>query len=87
MKYISNNQIDNLLENYEQAGGEIIQLEEGSLGYGLIALVNNGLNLKQFIIEERFENEWSSEHVLYTYAKRNIAKRYLKLIEQYYDAK
>lgn len=80
-KEISFNEIDNLIENYIDKGGEVYNLDNGSLGYGTIIFLNNGLSLKQFVVEERYLNEWSSTHVLKIY-NNELPQKYIKMIEE-----
>ena len=46
IKYISNEQIKDLTNRYINAGGEVVEIVPGTLGYGTTLLLNNGQNLK-----------------------------------------
>lgn len=74
-------QIYDLIENYQNAGGDVITLDEGCLGFGIVAFVNNGLKLKEFILEEYYLTAWSSGHRLKVYP-RGLPKKYLKMIDK-----
>lgn len=82
VKYISNEQIKDLTNRYINAGGEVVEIVPGTLGYGTTLLLNNGHNLKEFVIEEYYLNEWSSGHRLLTYNK-GISKKYQDMLEKY----
>ncbi len=79
MKNLTSSQIDNLIANYLQKNGEVIQIEEGSLGHGFLILT--GEKLKTTIVNEFFINEWSSGHKVRMYNK--IPKKYQTLIENH----
>lgn len=72
--------IENLINTYMNNGGEMYQIEEGSLGYGFIILHDYSHKLKTAIIQEYYINEWSSGHKVRFYNK--CPQKYLKLIEQ-----
>lgn len=74
------NQVENLINQYLSAGGEMIQIEEGVLGHGFIILYDDGTNkLLQIVIKETYLNEWSSAHKIRRY--KILPKKYLKLLE------
>lgn len=75
-------QIYNLIENYQNAGGDVITLNDGVLGFGVVAFVNNGLKLKEFILEEYYINPWASGHRLKIYPHGGLPKKYLKMIDK-----
>lgn len=79
---IGTKDIEKLIQKYIDNGGEYIELYEGTLGYGVIALVDARGKLKQFIIKEVYLNEWSSTHTITTYAKRGLPKKYDKKLEE-----
>lgn len=83
-KYVDCQTIQNLIEKYVDAGGIVVEIIPGCLGYGTILLLSNGNNLKEFVIEEYYLNEWSSGHRLLTYNK-GISKKYKAMLEKYED--
>lgn len=68
--------VENLINLYTDKGGEVVELVEGVLGYG--TTVCFGDKLKFCVIQERFENEWSSVHTIRLYNK--IPKKYESLL-------
>lgn len=40
IKYISNEQIKDLINRYVNAGGEVVEVIQGTLGYGTTLLLN-----------------------------------------------
>lgn len=79
--------IDRYTENCRKVNKEpdIITLQEGSLGYGVMVLKCDGF--KTAIIQERYLNCWSSGHTIRLYNK--TPKKYLMLVarkeEEYGD--
>lgn len=73
--------VQNLINIYLEKGGEVLQIEEGGVGYGFIILIGEGL--KTTIIKEVYLNEWSSAHTIRKYNK--CPKKYEKIIEEYYE--
>lgn len=73
--------VKNLIDKYIKNGGNLIELESGTLGYGTVVLVDTTGKLKQFIIHEIALNEWASTHKITTYAKRGLPKKYEKQLE------
>lgn len=72
-------QINQLINQYTNKGGELYQIQEGCLlDYGLAILY--GENLKTIIIKEKYLNEWSSAYTLRLYNK--IPKKYEKMLEE-----
>jgi len=76
MRYYTVESLEKLMRRYAEKGGEVVQVEEGCLGLGVVVLRNNGLRLKQYIIKERYLNEYSSIHTCETYARRPLPKKY-----------
>lgn len=75
------NAIKNLIDKYINAGGEFYELEEGCLGYGVCVLISEeSKKLKQFVIKEKYLNEWSSGHTVTGYKK--LPKKYEKMLER-----
>lgn len=73
---------ENLIERYIECGGEVVTLEEGSLGLGLTMC--HGEGLKTAIINEVYVNEWTSRHTVRMY--NDMPKKYEKMLEEYWDA-
>ena len=69
---------ENLMQRYEEKGGEIIQIYEGGVGLGLIVCYGKGL--KTVIISEVYLNAWSSAHSIRMYNK--MPEKYRKLVEK-----
>ena len=55
-------QIDELISVYLDRGGEVFQIEEGTLGHGHLVLWAPGC--KFATIRERYLNPWSSAHTI-----------------------
>lgn len=71
-------QINQLINQYTDKGGELYPVEEGCLlDYGLAILKGEGL--KTIIIKEKYLNEWSSAYTLRLYNK--TPKKYEKILE------
>lgn len=68
---------EDVMNQYINAGGEVITLEEGVLGLGLVVCFGEGL--KTCIITERYLNEWSSGHIIRFYNK--MPKKYATMID------
>ena len=68
---------EEVINRYINAGGEVLTLEEGVLGLGLVVCF--GESLKTCIIQERYLNEWSSGHTIRFYNK--MPKKYAAMIE------
>lgn len=69
--------ISRLINLYGENGGNIWEIEEGCLGYGLTILT--GDKLKTAVIQEYYINEWSSGHKVRFYNK--IPKKYQDMID------
>lgn len=84
MTYRSFEYINNLINKYLNAGGEVATLQEGSLGYGTMLLyAPKEAKLRTFIIQERFLNEWSSTHTIRGY--NNIPDKYQKMLDKVFE--
>lgn len=81
MKYYDLESCEKLIDNYIEKGGEVVTLQEGCLGLGLI--VCYGHNLKTTVIKEIPINEWSSVHKIRMYNK--MPKKYEDMIEKCYQ--
>lgn len=69
---------ESLINRYIQNGGNVVTIEEGTLGAGLIVCYGNGL--KTAIIREVYLNEWASTHSVRFYNK--MPEKYKKMIEK-----
>ena len=77
MKLYDSSTVDKYLNEYVKRDGEIHQIEEGTLGHGLLVLT--GHNLKTTVIKEVYINEWSSGHSIRKY---NVTpKKYQEMID------
>lgn len=76
-------EIDQLLNRYTEADGEILQMREGVLGHGDLLLYDKKGKLKTIVIHEVYLNEWSSAHTVRKYNK--CPKKYQDLIERMAD--
>ena len=82
-KSISLESAENLIKSYINAGGESFTIEEGCLGLGVVALTDFGRrNLRAFVIEEVYLNEWSSGHILKIYENGILPAKYQRAIEE-----
>lgn len=70
--------IEGLAEKYVNKGGELVTIEEGTLGYGLSILLGDGL--KTTVIQEVPLNEWSSAHKVRMYNK--TPQKYFKMLKK-----
>lgn len=70
-------EIKRLIDKYLELGGEYVEIEEGSLGYGVI-LLHSAPNRKSILIKEVFETCWNSLHTIRQYNK--IPKKYHKYL-------
>jgi hypothetical protein len=71
--------VKKLIDKYIERGGEIYEIEPGSLGYGFMILTGDGL--KTTIIKEIFLNEWNSAHTIRMYNK--TPAKYAAIIAAY----
>lgn len=71
--------IEDLINQYINKGGEIAEVEEGCLGYGTTICFGDGL--KYAVIEERFQNSWSSTHTIKMYNK--LPNKYEVMLKNY----
>lgn len=78
-KLYTTHAVDDLIERYFAKGGEMYQIEEGGLGYGLLILT--GYNLRSAVIKEVYLNCWSSAHKVRFY--NELPKKYEKMIEEW----
>ena len=73
--------IAHLIAKYHDKGGEVITIEEGTLGYGFMIMFGEGL--KTTIVKEIYVNAWSSGHSVRMY--RKTPKKYEKMITDFYE--
>ena len=69
--------VEQTINNWIEAGGQIDTVEEGTLGWGLT--ICHGEGLKTAIITEVPLNEWSSAHTIRVYKK--IPKKYQVMLD------
>lgn len=75
--------VENLMQQAMDLDYEIIEIEEGSLGYGHMILLSNREGWDNVEIQERYLNEWSSAHAIRKFHK--ISKRIQKLIDNAHE--
>lgn len=68
--------VQKVIDAYSNAGGDIVTINEGCLGYGTMLLC--GVTLKTTIVQEIYLNEWSSAHTIRSYNK--CPKKYEKYL-------
>jgi hypothetical protein len=79
MKHYTLSAVEDLINRYVERGGEVaIEIVEGSLGYGTTICFGDGL--KTAVIQERFQNEWSSSHTITMYNK--MPKKYQLMLNE-----
>lgn len=83
MNIYSCESIQRLIDRYTESGGQILQIQEGILGYGDLLLYSQTGDLKTIVVRESFLNEWSSAHTIRIYNK--CPKKYQRLIEEMED--
>lgn len=74
--------IAHLISQYSEKGGEVITIEEGTLGYGFMIMFGEGL--KTTIVKEIYVNAWSSGHTVRMYNK--MPKKYEQIITAFYES-
>ena len=78
MKHYTIKAVEDLINRYVERGGEVaIEVVEGSLGYGTTICFGDGL--KTAVIQEHFQNEWSSSHSIIMYNK--MPKKYQLMLD------
>lgn len=80
---ISYESVMDLFDKYIAKGGTCVELYEGVLGFGTTILCDSTGKLKQFVIQEKYLNEWSSYHTITTYDKRCLPKKYEEDLKTY----
>ena len=76
--------VGRLINQYIEAGGEILQMSEGVLGHGDLLLYDTKGKLKTIVIHEVYLNPWSSAHTVRKYNR--CPKKYKDLIERMADS-
>lgn len=71
--------VDKLIADYVEAGGQVLQMQEGTLGCGDVLLYDEAGKLYTFVIREIAINEWSSGHTVRKY--RKIPAKYQALVD------
>lgn len=67
MRTITLKEIENLIKDYLEIGGEVRTIQEGVLGYGTLVCEAHGY--KTVVVRERYVNSWVSEHTFRLYNK------------------
>lgn len=76
-KFIDCDGIERLMNKYLELGGEVYdELVPGTLGYGTTVMVADGY--KSAVIQEHYQNCWSSYHTIRMYNR--LPKKYAQLI-------
>lgn len=82
VKYsISEKQLDKMIAEYQEKGGEVIVLDDGCLRTGTVLFLKKGQKLWEFVAYEYALNEWSSDEIIIKY--HNLPKKWLKKLEEY----
>ena len=71
--------VDKLIADYVEAGGQVLRMQEGTLGCGDVLLYDEAGKLYTFVIREVYINEWSSDHTVRKY--RKIPVKYKALVD------
>lgn len=71
---------ENLISRYLDQGGEMLQIQEGTLGVGDVLLYDLSGRLKCYVIREVYLNEWTSAQTIRGYNR--IPEKYRRMIEQ-----
>jgi len=81
MKTYTHQAVENLINQYVEKDGEILEIIEGCLGYGTV--ICSAYGCKYAVIEEVFVNAWQSTHTIKLY--NNLPKKYNNLLDIYYN--
>lgn len=81
MTYYTCKAIEELVNQYYDVGGHVYELEEGTLGYGLMVLHASGY--KTAVVREVALNVWSSGHAVRFY--ETCPKKYAQAVCEKYD--
>ena len=79
MNHYTIKSIEELINRYLERNGEVIEVIEGCLGYGTTICYGEGL--KSTVIQEYFENSWSSSHTVRMYNK--LPKKYEDMLTNF----
>jgi len=79
MNYYTIESIEELINRYLERNGEVVEVVEGCLGYGTTICYGEGL--KSTVIQEHFENSWSSSHTVRMYNK--LPKKYEDMLTNF----
>lgn len=71
---------EDLIRRYKEKGGQMLQMQEGTLGVGDVLLYDLAGNLTCFVIREVYVNEWTSAQTIRGYNR--IPEKYRRMIEQ-----
>lgn len=72
--------VGRLIAEYLDAGGQMLQMREGTLGCGDVLLYDESGKMFTFVIHEVALNEWSSGQTVRKY--RKMPEKYRKMIEE-----
>ena len=85
VKYsITEKQLDDMIARYQEQGGEVVVLDDGSLRTGTVLFLKNGQKLWEFVAYEQYLNEWSSDEIIIKY--HNLPKKWLKRLDEWREA-
>ena len=71
--------VENLMQKCMDLDYEMIEISEGSLGYGHMILLSHREGYYNVEVQEKYINEWSSGHRIRKFGR--ISKRQQKLID------
>lgn len=80
-KLYTSDAVEQLARMYCERDGEVITVEEGTLGWGLTVMRAQGC--KTAIVKEVPLNEWSSAHTIRLYNK--CPKKYEQMVVDWYS--
>jgi len=80
MKTYSFQAVENLINQYIEKDGEVIEAVTGCLGYGTV--ICSAYGCKFAVIEEIFLNAWQSTHTIKIY--NQLPKKYNNLLNNLY---
>lgn len=78
MKLYTSGAVQQLADYYMENGGEVYEVEEGTLGWGLTLMVRDGW--KSAVVRETYVNEWSSAHTVRMYER--LPRKYQKFLDE-----
>lgn len=71
--------VEKLIAQYAEAGGQVLEMREGTLGCGDVLLYDASGRLYTYVIREVGINEWSSGHTVRRY--RKIPAKYQAMVD------